>query len=525
MKSKFFALIVFSSIILLPKFVQAQDENLFDINNIKANLEFLASDELEGREATTRGARIASLYIAMQLQKYGIKPFGDNGTYFQNFKMSITGYDTASTIQITDPVKEIINQFAYATDFGRGGRGSAASGNLIFTSGLVFAGYGISAPEFEYDDYKDLDVAGKTVLLLSGEPYSEDSTFFDGEDDTRYSRGSYKIENAKNKGAVAVLYLPSERSIQYWRFFMMWSKSLSFSLPDTSEEESNAESIPAFLLSESMAESIFSSEEKSYQDIKSLVEQNEIPFAFYLNKDIKFNVISIGEIKDARNVVGIIEGNDPVLKNEYVSFGAHYDHEGIHNGVVYNGADDDGSGTVAILETAKAFALSKQNKRSVVVFFHTGEEKGLLGSSYSANHISYINNIVANINIDMVGRESIDSIYCIGSDKLSTELHNIVEDANKETVNFYLDYSFDDPNDPQRLYYRSDHINYARKGIPIVFFYDYMMQDYHKPTDDVDKINFEKILKTVKLVYNIGLEIANLDHRLVVDKKEEMTRN
>ena len=224
-------------------------------------------------------------------------------------------------------------------------------------------------------------------------------------------------------------------------------------------------------------------------------------------------------------MVGIIEGNDPVLKNEYVSFGAHYDHEGIHNGVVYNGADDDGSGTVAILETAKAFALSKQNKRSVVVFFHTGEEKGLLGSSYSANHISYINNIVANINIDMVGRESIDSIYCIGSDKLSTELHNIVEDANKETVNFYLDYSFDDPNDPQRLYYRSDHINYARKGIPIVFFYDYMMQDYHKPTDDVDKINFEKILKTVKLVYNIGLEIANLDHRLVVDKKEEMTRN
>ncbi len=197
---------------------------------------------------------------------------------------------------------------------------------------------------------------------------------------------------------------------------------------------------------------------------------------------------------------------------------AHYDHEGIVNDEIYNGADDNGSGTVAILEAGRRLALLKENKRSIILAFHTGEEKGLLGSKYLTKNSDFMSEVVSNINIDMVGREDTESIYSIGSGKLSTELYDLVEKVNSETVKFELDYTFDDPNDPNRYYYRSDHYNYAKQNIPIVFFYDHMTEDYHKPTDDVDKINFEKIEKVSTLITELALRIANLDHKLKLDK-------
>ncbi|GBD89068.1 aminopeptidase YwaD precursor [bacterium BMS3Abin03] len=200
---------------------------------------------------------------------------------------------------------------------------------------------------------------------------------------------------------------------------------------------------------------------------------------------------------------------------------AHYDHLGKKGDEVYNGADDDGSGTVAILEAARRLSAMHKNKRSILIIFHAAEEKGLLGSKYLTENADFMNDIVADINIDMVGRKSDDSIYCIGSKKLSTEMYNLVREANKETVNFYLDYKFDDPDDPNRYYYRSDHYNYAKHNIPIVFFYDHMIEDYHKPTDDVEKINFEKIDKISTLITELALRIADLDHKLIVDKKEK----
>ncbi|MCH8171200.1 MAG: M20/M25/M40 family metallo-hydrolase [Bacteroidetes bacterium] len=219
-------------------------------------------------------------------------------------------------------------------------------------------------------------------------------------------------------------------------------------------------------------------------------------------------------------MVGIIEGNDPILKNEYVAIGAHYDHLGVIDDKVYNGADDDGSGTVTVMEVAKTLARTKANKRSVLIVFHAGEEKGLLGSRYLTDNLQLIKDkkIVAQINLDMVGRMATDSIYSIGSEKLSSELKKIVEDVNSKTVKFHLDYKYDDPNDPNRFYYRSDHYSYAKHGIPIVFFFDDMRKDYHKDTDEVDKINFKKLKKLSWLVYGITLRIANLDHRLIVDK-------
>lgn len=220
-------------------------------------------------------------------------------------------------------------------------------------------------------------------------------------------------------------------------------------------------------------------------------------------------------------MIGWIEGTDPLLKNEYLVLSAHYDHVGIKGDVVNNGADDDGPGTVAVLEAAHILAAAEANKRSITVLFNTGEEKGLLGSQYATENGSFMKEVVANINMDMVGRESVDSLHCIGSDRLSTEFAKIVKEENSKTVNVTLDYKYDDPNDLNRFYYRSDHYNFAKKEIPVVFFFDDMKVDYHKPTEDVDKINFEKILKTVKLSSNITLRVANLDHKLIVDKKVE----
>ena len=208
------------------------------------------------------------------------------------------------------------------------------------------------------------------------------------------------------------------------------------------------------------------------------------------------------------------------MLDEYVTFGAHYDHVGIAKGEIYNGADDNGSGTVAILEAARRISLLKDNSRSILVIFHAAEEKGLLGSKYITGNSDFIDNLVVNINVDMVGRESIDSIFCIGSNMLSSELYELLQIVNDETVNFVLDYTFDDPDDPNRYYYRSDHYNYAKHGVPIVFFYDHMLEDYHKPTDDVEKINFNKIEKISTLITELALRISNLNHRLKVDKLE-----
>jgi Zn-dependent M28 family amino/carboxypeptidase len=179
--------------------------------------------------------------------------------------------------------------------------------------------------------------------------------------------------------------------------------------------------------------------------------------------------------------------------------GAHYDHEGVKNGVVYYGADDNGSGTVAILEAARQLTLSKNNRRPVLIIFHAAEEKGLKGSKYLTANSDFVDSIIVHLNFDMVGRKSEDSIYCIGASKISTQLGKLIEDVNAKTTNLVLDYKFDDPNDPLRLYYRSDHYNYAKLGIPVAFFYDHMMVDYTKPTDTVNKINFEKLLRITDL--------------------------
>ena len=226
------------------------------------------------------------------------------------------------------------------------------------------------------------------------------------------------------------------------------------------------------------------------------------------------------------NVLGYIEGTD--LKEELIIITAHYDHLGKHDSLIFNGADDDGSGTVAVLEIAEAFMLAKKAgsgpRRSVLIMPVSGEEKGLLGSKYYTDHPIYpLENTVANLNIDMIGRlddwhDTANYVYLIGADRLSQELHDISEQVNKEHIGLNLDYKFNEEDDPNRYYYRSDHYNFAKHNIPVIFYFNGVHEDYHKVTDTVEKIDFEKIQTITRLVFLTAWELANRDERIVVDK-------
>lgn len=234
-----------------------------------------------------------------------------------------------------------------------------------------------------------------------------------------------------------------------------------------------------------------------------------------------------GNLPDSENILAFIEGSEK--PEEIVVVSAHYDHVGTQNGVVYNGADDDGSGTVGVMEIAKAFQSAKKAgngpKRSVLFLHVTGEEHGLFGSEYyTDNPVFPLTNTVVDLNIDMIGRDDPENrgkqyVYVIGSEMLSSELKVINEAANKKTNNLELNYKYDDPNDTQRLYYRSDHYNFAKNNIPVAFFFDGIHEDYHKPTDDVDKIDYELLKKRTQLVFTTAWEIANRPARIVVDRK------
>jgi len=465
-----------------------------DVTELKANLEYLSSDELMGRGTLTEGERLASEFIAEKFRQYGVKPFGDNGTYFQNFPLVLTSFTEDSKIKIFSDGKETV--YNVKDDFIIDARRVSDEKFQRTKNEIVFAGFGITAPEFGYDDYKGLDVKGKTVLILDDEPLSDDTLFFRGVRPTRYSFWGTKARIARDNGAAGVIVIAPEGTVKEWQRLSEWTSTPGLRYPE-SEDAANPR-IPVICILPEVAKIILNGEEKTYDEIDALFKESSPISGFELSKEMEFSLVVKEEEQFSRNVIGIIEGTDPLLKNEYVSIGAHYDHEGVRNGEVYNGADDNASGTVAVMETGKLLAQNNGNKRSVILMLYSAEERGLFGSRYTAENSSYIKDMIVNINLDMVGRMSEDTLVSIGSRRLSSELGNIVEDVNSRTSKFVFDYTFDDPNDPNRLYERSDHYNFAKQGIPVVFFTDNMSEDYHKPTDDAHKINYLNLERYVK---------------------------
>jgi hypothetical protein len=313
---------------------------------------------------------------------------------------------------------------------------------------------------------------------------------------------------------------------------------------------------PQITASDAFFEFLFSAAGQNYADVKAKADKQEGLPPVALDATIAINVdadYTVVQTRLTRNVVGIVPGTDPKLRDTYVLFGAHYDHIGYQQtavgargaggaqgvqpaapggcvgqirdtprpgDVINNGADDDGSGTVAVMGIAKAFATGPRPKRSLLFVWHAGEEAGLLGSRYMADYPSVpLDKVAAGLNIDMVGRNRCDDaketnkVYVVGSDRISTELHNVNEDANTGLEKpMQLDYEMNDPADPESIYTRSDHYSYASRGIPIIFYTTGLHRDYHYVTDEVSKIEFPKLTHIAQLVYSTGVRVANMDH-------------
>ena len=499
---------------------------------MKTYLTFVASDEMEGRDTPSRGLDITAMYIASHLERWGLKPGGDNGGWFQKIPLIKPRIDT-SQCAFNLSGKDLV----YGEDF----ICEQASGDV--SGKLVYGGSGWYAKSNKLDAYAGLNVKGKIVVLNQGYRFAPPGLLRSELKGTPGVDFMDPVAYAKNKGALGIIYIFSKSGLSNWaqsknRFeggsagYRMEGKPVA----------ATATNFPIIYASENTAKALFDSEKLKLENIysKSTDEESLASFAF---TDVKTATIRVKADMDRRytqNVIGIVEGSDPVLKNEFVAVSAHYDHIGMNNrpgavDKVYNGADDDGSGTVSILSMAEALATSaKKPKRSVVFIWHCGEEKGLWGSEYyTSNPTIPLAQIITDLNIDMIGRSKLpgdtkasnrvltgpNEIYVIGSKMQSTQLGEVSERVNYDYLKLGFNYKYDDPADMERIFYRSDHYNYARKGIPIIFYFDGVHEDYHGLGDEVSKIDFVKMEKVVRTVYMTMWELTGLPKRPIVDKK------
>lgn len=497
---------------LLSTSLWAQDEheaarkyaNTISANDFKAHISFLADDLLEGRETGERGQVMAAHYIRTHFMRLGLEP-GNEGSFYQEFAIRRTKAQKGEM---------------------RIGNKSYTHGDAFFSTKLpkdidgdwVFAGYG--KHDEGYDNYINLDVSGKNTLIFGGTPDSPNEIsreiIADWNDRTKV---------AKSKGVKNLWIIVPDEWVSRLRRFAGGQASYN------SEGEENPMSI--LYMSASMATDLLAKAKTNAEKLQAALAKSEkSPTLKFKKLNLSYNASADEEVFVPTNVLGFLEGTDK--KDEVIIITGHYDHVGINRrGEVNNGADDDASGTTGVLEVAEAFALAAQNghrpRRSILFMTVSGEEKGLLGSAYYADNPIYpVENTVANLNMDMIGRidptyekraDSANYIYLIGADKLSTDLHEVSEWANKTFTQLTLDYKYNDDNDPNRFYYRSDHYNFAKKGIPIIFYFNGTHADYHRPTDDIEKIHFEKAAKIARLAFHTTWEIANREERIKVDKE------
>lgn len=472
---------------------------------LREHLFIVASAEMEGRNTPSPGLEKAADYIEKHFREAGLKP-GNGDSYRQTYPL----YKDSMTA-----ARLVVNgkSFALNNDFQPNVQMNHTS-ELRFSE-AVFAGYGIV--DGDIDDYKDLEVTGKLVIILDGTPEGYQSKVR-GFASPANAYG--KILNAQSKGAVAVLMIYGN----YPR------KSLSTVSNYSMNGYRSSLSPQVFTASEEVAAAIMG--ENGKEILKNMKSSAIAPGSFKAN--IELSYFKTTSTAQASNVLGVIEGTDK--KDEYVIITSHYDHVGKRNDTtIYYGADDDGSGTVSILELAEAFAKAKAAgkgpRRSIVFMTVSGEEKGLWGSAYYAdNPIFPLEKTSVNLNIDMIGRigheylkdkDSANYVYVIGDDKLSTELAPITDEVNKKYSKIKLDRKYNDPNDPNRFYYRSDHYNFAEKGIPVIFYFNGVHDDYHRPTDTPDKINYKLLAKRAQFVFYTAWEMANRDEMVKRDLKLE----
>lgn len=494
---------------------------------LRSYLSFIASDEMEGRDTPSRGLDTTAKFIAMNLGRWGFKPAGDGGTFFQKIALRRDQLDPSkSSAEING------QKFTFAEDFLPNAVAAALTGPL------VYAGNGWVIKAKNIDPYQGVDVKDKIIVVYgAGFPRGVTRADLSGRQGVDWINPT---TYAQQHGAKGVLVIPDAQTLQNWDQLRARTTLPGRAVVEKFTTQASAPPAASILMSMKMATALFEGEKFDAATLASKAENGEMAPAFDLsaNKSVKINVAVKNERPPTQNVVAVWEGNDPVLKAEYVAVGAHYDHVGLcapgTSDAICNGADDDGSGTTALLGMAEALAHAKQRpKRSVLFVWHCGEEKGLWGSRYFTEYPTIpLDKIVAQLNIDMIGRSKQDgdtnarnkeltgpnAIYVIGSTMMSTELGQLSQDVNKSFLNLAYDVKYDDPADPNRFFFRSDHYNYARKGIPIIFFFDGVHEDYHRPGDEPQKIDYDKMEKVTRTVYMTLWAVANLPARPKVDK-------
>ena len=549
--------------------------------DLKEWLMFVASDELQGRAVFTAGIGLAAAFIADHLKAWGVKPAGDHGSYLQTVRvLGVKATSHASvTVDVGGESRTFVDGEGITMPKNMGGKRSFSIDRV------EFGGYGFDAPGAGHTDFRGKDVKDAVVVWLgSNGPKDLDQSLYRRVLSGRNRYATEQLGAAASIGPTAGDgvgraggsggdgargFQPSGGGaaggdtgargfpVGEPRDSQPGGRGRGAAIPAadfTTVQRLDAPLPPNVSANDAFFEFLFSHAPAKYDELKrKAVAQEPLPSFPLSGVTITFNIdadYQVVRTQLTHNVVGIVEGSDPQLRNTYVAFGAHYDHVGYAEGEVtrsesgarragavgrvtpgaeddriWNGADDDGSGTVAIMSLAKAFAEGPRPKRSLLLVWHAGEERGLWGSRYFADYPTVpIDHIVAQLNIDMIGRNrdnkasEANTVYLVGSDRISTELHDLNRTANAALPKpLVFNYEFNDPTDLEQLYYRSDHYSYAAKGVPIIFFTTGLHPDYHANTDEVSKIEFDKMTRITQMVYETGLRVANLDHAPVRD--------
>ena len=510
---------------------------------LKEYLYFVASDEMEGRDTPSRGLDTVAKFIALNLTKWGFKPAGDDGTFFQKIALHRDTVDSGAT-----SVSVGGQTFSYGDDVAR------ASGSGAISAPIVYVGNGWMVKSKNLNPYAGIDVKGKLVAVLSEGPLSQrglvpaPAALMPGDtpNNTRGTDWADPITYARANGAAGVVILPSKFLTENWSAITS-NFGRSRVVVDKFTQPTNAANPGAgmsiLFASPKMTNALFAGE------AGNPLAGAKNSFDLSPSKVFNFTIATKPEQLWTRNVVALWEGRDPTLKSEMVAIGAHYDHIGISTNPnatdkINNGADDDGSGTVSVLSIAEALAHTKERpKRSVLFVWHCGEEKGLWGSQYFNSYPTVdIKKVTAQLNIDMIGRSKKpgymapcdtnpgprgpcnatlsgeNQVYVIGKDMMSSTLGDIVSGVNSGYLNMDYDTRYDDPKDTNRFFFRSDHYNYAKNGIPIAFWFDGEHEDYHQPGDEPQKIDYVKMEKIARTIAITLWKLTDLKERPKIDK-------
>lgn len=461
------------------------------------HVNYLASDELEGRMTGTEGDRLAAQYIQKHFHNFGLKPlFGES--YLQDFPFDAEkkhGDNNFFTLTKKGNEKDL--------DFNEDFSTITYSDNITFTGGVVFVGYGISAPNLEWDDYEGIDVTGKAVLVMRNSPEPD-------EPHSKFSRASsmrFKASVAKDKGASAIIFVNGHYPENVTDEFIITRFDRGSPIKD----------LAVVQISRNLTDEIFQSQNLSFSDYQKEMNEKKKPSSFNIdNISVKITT-EVQTVKNyGQNVAGYLPGNDPILKDEFIIIGAHHDHIGwgdfgtMFQGSsreIHNGADDNASGTAGVIELARQFSSVKDKiRRSIIFMTFSGEELGLIGSQYfTQNSPVKLENVVSMFNLDMIGRINDENTLILNGTGSSSIWHDLFNELNN---NNYFQLSFNDDS-----FSSSDHASFYSKEIPVVFFFTGIHGDYHRPTDTAEKINSEKAVSILNFIFNAATKIDQNDER------------